>query len=634
MKSKKKDVRNKSGLLARNKSKIYILLLILIPFILYFRVVSFEFSTLDDTDIISNNINIIRDLGNISIAFTTDGYLTNKISFYRPLQTLTYMNDAQISGEEAWGYHLSNIILHLLCVVVLFIFLKQTGIKEDLAFLLSLLFSAHPLLTHAVCWIPARGDLLLTLLGLLSFVAFINYFRTPDTKYIVYHSICFLLLGFAKETAIVFPLLFIMYFYLILEKSTPFKKLVPFLIIWICSFIIYFVFRESAIKVSDPSSIAGIVPFIKNLPAIPIIFGKIFIPQGLTTMPLFNLLSILIGIIFFILFVILLIKEGISRNPYVIFGAIWFICFILPPMFFRLPLAEHEAEYFEHRTGLPVIGIFIMLGILLNTISIKIAYKKILNLSLVVIILFAFIAWSHSSDYSDPLAFFTSAINSNSNNAVALNTRAGVYFANGNMDQAAHDLDNAIKVYPIYSSPYHNKGNLYKRLKDQNQAAYFYSLAINYDTLYPGINPNRTDVYISLSVIKLNQNMNFEALALLKKAIAIDSSDSKIFKIMGAIYFNKAEYDSAIKVYSRAIELEPKSYSIYYTRARAKYSIKDYIGALNDLNKAVELNPDYPDAYFYRGKTYSILNKPAESKENFEKALSLGYKEDQGQTKQ
>jgi hypothetical protein len=110
-------------------------------------------------------------------------------------------------------------------------------------------------------------------------------------------------------------------------------EIIPFLIICGCSFIIYFVLRENAIKVTDPSFITGIVPFIKNLPTIPIIFGKIFVPHGLTTMPLFNYLSIIVGILVFILFVILIIKAGVGKNVYLIFGASWFICFTLPQCF-------------------------------------------------------------------------------------------------------------------------------------------------------------------------------------------------------------------------------------------------------------------------------------------------------------
>lgn len=61
-------------------------------------------------------------------------------------------------------------------------------------------------------------------------------------------------------------------------------------------------------------------------------------------------------------------------------------------MLFRMQLAEYGVEYFEHRTGLPIIGILIVIGILLNVLLTKMAYNKLLGASLTVIILFAILA--------------------------------------------------------------------------------------------------------------------------------------------------------------------------------------------------------------------------------------------------
>jgi protein O-mannosyl-transferase len=658
---KKKNKPEKSSLLGRNKSYIYMFFLVLVPLILYFRVIYFNFSTYDDTAIISSNISIIKHLENIPKAFTTDGFLTNKNSFYRPLQTLSFMTDAQVSGEEPWAYHLTNIILFILSVIVLFIFLKKVKIKEEIAFILSLFFSIHPMLTMAVCWIPARGDLFLTLFGLLSFVTFINYFNDHKNKFLVLHSICFLLLCLSKETGLVLPVLMLAYFYLIVKKNISLKEIIPFIIIWACVFIIYFILRLNAIKVTDPPFISGIIPFLKNLPAIPITLGKIFIPQGLTTMPLFNYLSAIVGIAVFILFIFLIIKSGIGKNAFVIFGALWFVSFTLPPMIFRLPIAALEAEYFEHRAILPLIGIIIIIGILFDVLFSKIGIKRIFIFSFPVIILFSILTWNHCNDFTDSFDFFTSAINSNSHNAVALNSRASIFINNGNFDQSVQDLDNAIKIYPNYSSPYFNKGNLYRKMNDPRQSEYFYSQSVKYDTLYPEINYPPTDyAYVNLSIEKVNQHKYDEALVLLKKAVRIDPGDSKIYNNIGIIYSTKAQFDSAVHAYSKAIQLEPNSALYLNNRGRAKYSLRNYADALDDFNKAAKLSPDYPEtyyylgatklnmndfdgaiselstaiklksdygaAYYYRGIAYSKKNKQIEAEEDKNKASSFGFR--------
>ena len=659
MKTKRKNKQKQTTFSVGNKSKIYFLALILVPFILYFRAINFDFSNYDDTNIIIQNYNVLKNLENIPKTFTTDCFLTNKTSFYRPIQTLSFMIDAQISGTNPWGYHLTNIILHILSVIFLFLFLKLTDIKEDIAFLLSLLYAVHPMLTMAVCWIPARGDLLLTLFGLISFVTFINYFRTKKDKFLIFHFLSFLILCFSKETAVVFPLLFVLYYYLIIKQNTFQKKIIPFLIIWGSSFIVYFIFRTNVIKVSEPSSVAGILPLIKNLPAIPITFGKFFIPQGLTTMPLFNLFSIFIGILILILFVLLIIKIRAYNNSYLVLGAVWFFCFTIPPLIYRLGLADHHAEYFEHRTGLPLIGILIVVGVLINELLNKIAFKKILNVFLGVLIIFSILSWFHSYDYSDAKAFFSSAIKADSNNAVAFNLRGNIYFNEGNYEQSLKDIDNSIRACSYYSYPYFNKGSYYRSMGDHKQSEYYYSLALNYDTLYPILNPNYESVYIDLAVEKISLHKFDEALVVLKKAIAFDPRDCKIYNNLSVAYFYKGKFDSAISASSKAIELAPDSASYFNNRGLAKYSSTDYTGANNDFRKAEELNPNDPITYFYlgitalgmgdnngaianltsaiklnsnyssayycRGVAYSKINKPTEAGEDWAVARKLGF---------
>ena len=351
----------------KNKQlKVYLFFLVLVPSVLYFRVINFSFSNFDDINLIIDNYKMIGNISNVPQAFTTDAFFSHHSNFYRPLQTVSFMIDAQISGQNPWAYHLTNLVLLILIVIALFILLNKFGVKKEIALLLSLLYSVHPLLTSAVCWIPARGDLLLTLFGLMSFISFINYFYSKQTRYLLYHFICFLLSCLAKETAVVFPFLLFAYFYFILKKERPWKEMIPFLIIWFSSFLIYFLLRNSAITLNKTSSLSGIVPFIKNLPAIPITFGKIFLPLGLTTMPLFNNSSVLIGIFVLIFSIVMIIKYRVYKNHYLLLGVLWFIGFTLPPLYYRFTIAAFSAEYFEHRTLLPMIGILIMLGVFLN----------------------------------------------------------------------------------------------------------------------------------------------------------------------------------------------------------------------------------------------------------------------------
>src|SRR4051812_37087282 len=80
----------------------------------YSTALGFHFIGFDDTDILKHRYFIIGDLSKIKVAFTTDAFLGTNGSFYRPLQTVSFMLDALIGGPSPFIYHFTNL---LLCIV-------------------------------------------------------------------------------------------------------------------------------------------------------------------------------------------------------------------------------------------------------------------------------------------------------------------------------------------------------------------------------------------------------------------------------------------------------------------------------------------------------------------------------------
>ena len=482
---------------------VYLLLLVIVPSVLYFRIVYFEYSGLDDISIITNSISGQGSPLNLKDAFTHDAFMSDKgETFYRPLQTISFMLDGRLGRKESWIYHLSNLILHILTVIALFFFLKKIGIKKEISFLLSLLFSVNPLLTNAVAWIPARGDILLCLFSLLSFITFLDYFNTRKTVYFIMHALVFLMAVFSKETAVILPVLILSYFYFVQKKKFVLKDIIPFLAIWLLWFGLFLSLRQSVIIITHTSNIFGIIPFIKNLPVIPITFCKFFFPYDLCTMPFFDNTGLIAGVILLVVFAAVSFKFIRKERRMFIWGIVWFLAFSVPPMFLRSPYAAIGYEYFEYRTYLPIIGILIIAGFLINELSAGISFKNMLIMSIPILLVYSIIAFFHSAVFTDPVSFFTSAIETNSNNVLALARRGIEYYDRGSMEKAISDFDNAIRLCPTYPVPYFSKGVLYRSLNDHYRAEYFFSEALKYDTLYNDVNLLKANAYINLSLEK------------------------------------------------------------------------------------------------------------------------------------
>jgi len=130
----------------------------------------------------------IRDLHQLKRSFTR-GFLESPASpgavvahaYYRPLVTLSFMLDHQLHGLSPRGFHLTNLLLHLLAVAVFFrISIVLLGPSRPVwAVAATLIFALHPSRAESVCWISGRTELLYSLFWAGALGAFVAALRTP-----------------------------------------------------------------------------------------------------------------------------------------------------------------------------------------------------------------------------------------------------------------------------------------------------------------------------------------------------------------------------------------------------------------------------------------------------------------------
>ena len=121
----------------------------------------------------------------------------------RPLVVLSYLFDRVVWGSKPFGYHLTNLFLHSIVVVLVVVLVRRTQPEREpfLAFAAALLYGVHPVLTETVQCPAFREDILLTLFVLL-------FLLTTMRQRTVWLSIPALALALlAKESAVVAPAL-------------------------------------------------------------------------------------------------------------------------------------------------------------------------------------------------------------------------------------------------------------------------------------------------------------------------------------------------------------------------------------------------------------------------------------------
>ena len=160
---------------------------------------------------------------------------------WNPLVWLSHMADCQRFGLAAGGHHVTNLLLHVANVLLLFLVLnKMTGALWRSAFAAAL-FAWHPMHVESVAWISERKDVLSTLFWLLTMGAYGGYAKqrqAPGSRSRVYFGLallCFALGLMCKPMLVTLPFVLLLLDYWPLRRTDSKKRLVleklPFLIV-------------------------------------------------------------------------------------------------------------------------------------------------------------------------------------------------------------------------------------------------------------------------------------------------------------------------------------------------------------------------------------------------------------------
>src|ERR1700756_374206 len=512
---------------------------------MYARTVSYEYIGLDDTTLIETNYKFIKKISNVPIAFTKHVMYSgtnsdNEKDYYRPILTLSFMIDAHIAGntKPRW-YHFANILYHLTACLLLFVLLNKLQVNPIATFLLTLLFSVHPVVDQAVAWIPGRNDTLLAIFVLSSFIFLLKYLETKEIKPLIWHIIFFGFALFTKENGIVLPFLCLGYIGFITKghfKSIWFKLSAGYLL-----FIIpWFFLRQAAItgSTTDNSLHAALSNFINNVPFMLQYIGKAILPFNLSVMCMMEDVNYIQVIIALLLIAAAIFFSKNKRWPFVLFSITWFIIFLAPSFSARL------VEGLEHRLYVPIIG-FIFLAAETDWMkNLSISDKKTWVVPVIYILALLWITNSR-------LEIFKTRFNFNTN---AMQT----------------------SVYSVV--PCVNLAGDYDIVGQQGKAIEMYKIALTRDSVYGTIHPaNRVSYYYilhdNLGVIYYSKQMYKEA----EQEFLLASKAGDLYAVyhMANVYSKTGRIEQAVPLWKKVIALQPKQPDFKDTYLRLAQYAKD-----------------------------------------------------------
>ena len=638
----------------RNNNLMIYLLLIIISFGVYTNSLFNEFVFDDDSVVLGDPA--ITSVSNIPKFFTAElGFHKVIGRYYRPVVSASYTLDHAIWGFKPFGFHLTNVLIHVINVLLLFVLLKKilwyTGFKYKNTAVLAgtILFALHPVHTEAVAWISGRTDSLSCTFFFASFIYYLNYSRFQSSKNLSLTLLFYLLALLSKEMAITLPAAIIIYDLTVNKiklKEILNDKLKIYLSLVILS-AFYLVIRWLVLKDVTPRD--SYLYF----------YGKDFYAVLFTmlqTLPVYFKLAVLpVGMLYHYGGYLPYISSPLE--PSAIFALVFLTVIIISAVYLykRMPLFSYALIFF-FLTLLPVLNIVPTMNFMADrflyipsvflsfiAVSLLIRYYTPKNRNIVfglfgaVFITFSLMTIARNAEWKTNDSLFLSA---EGKPGTVLYVNIGNIYANkGNYGIAEDYYRKAIDLNVPSVLAYNNLGKIFM-INNIYDSAYFYiSKAYMLDTLSP-------EPVHSLGVLHARFHMNKEAVKWLEKLQTISpdymNSAAMLQELKLQIELNSLPPGSNLPGMetpgtdipgninpgtgnmSRVALLEQSSYS--------KYNEKKYEEAIAELRELVSLNPQRASVYFNNmGMCYLDYNRLEDALESFKQSVksdpgfSTGY---------
>ena len=564
----------------------------------------------DDLVTVEENL-FIRDWGNLSKFFSADYYSRSEEYSFRPLVTLTYFSDYAIFGLKSWGYHLTNLILHLLTGVVIFFLCKKLLPGKVAALLAALIFIIHPVQTEAVNGISFREDLLCCLFFSLSLLIYISGERLKkrvlnnDRDNMVETdlkikptwfglSIFFFLLALlSKEMAVTFPLVIVAY-EVIIRRERIIVIFRPRIIILFLISGIYFVARF--LLLFQQGTLPAAPEFGNVFTRLFLAFkglglsGRLaFFPVNLTVEYADPFPSVVWSnylMIPALLTAALLIAVWIRRKNRLAgtFGLIFFVITLLP-ILNLVPNSRLGAERFAY---LPMLGISLWGAETLSRYWLN--SKKKMYVSLLIGLIFLALAAgtvSRNRAWRDNLSLFTRAVAVSPLSSKAHHGLGNELFRIGRPEAAVYEFKKAIEIFPREPLYYNSMGVAYGEMGRFDDSLIQFQASSR-------LNPGDPLVLMNLSTLFLRTGDIPRAREAINKYITARPFDPDGYINLGEIEINQENYRPAISAFLTALNKDPNSLSSLSNLGYCYYRLGDYGAARKYWSKALALDPNNP----------------------------------------
>ena len=582
----------------------------------------FEFLNFDDNLYVSDNPVVQKGL-------TWEGFrwalAYGGIGHWHPLTWLSHMLDCQWYGLQAGGHHLTNVLLHMSSVILLFLVLRRmTGFLWRSAFVAAV-FAIHPLRAESVAWVSERKDVLSAFFFMLTLWAYVCYVRRQPSK-IRYSAVmlCFALGLLSKNMLVTTP------FVLLLLDYWPLGRL--------SSFTPQFLFRLVAEKIplfmlTVGSCVAtALVPEKVTADQLP--FGlrmenaavsyvtylwQMIHPSGLacvypnptTCLPVWQVAGAL-GLLLAISGAAWAFRQ---THPWFVVGWLWYVGMMIPVIgIVQISYYAHADRY----TYLSQIGLYLVLTWSVADLCAGWRHGRVLlgGFATVILVALIFCARTQVSYWRNAEMLWTHTLACTSGNYIAHDELGNALPQEGRADEAIAQYQKALQIKPDDVLAHNNLGYALLQKGQVDEAIAHCQKALQ-------LKPDFAEAHNNLGNALLQKGQVDEAITHCQRALQIKPDFAEAHNNLGNALLQKGQVDEAIAHCERALQIKPDFAEACYNFGNALLQKGRVDEAVTQYQKALQIRPGYAEAHNNLGNALLQKGQVDEAIAQYQQALQI-----------
>ena len=539
-----------------------VLLLVGVVLIAYGAVWQFEFLNIDDDLYVTHNPHIQRGLSLDSVLWSMTAM---EEANWHPLTWLSHMLDVQLFGLNPAGHHLTNLLLHMANVLLLFGVLQHMTGAVWRSALVAALFALHPLNVESVAWVAERKNVLSTLFWLLTMAAYIGYVRKPHWGRYLGMTGIFVLGLMAKPMLVTLPCVLLLLDYWPLGRlgkdSKEFWERLPRLAAEKLPLFIP-VAAISVVTIAAQSQ-AGALSSWEGLPlgsrvanavlAYGMGLKKMLWPMDLAIFYPHPGNSLAVWPVALAALLLVILSLGVwwqgRRSRYLVVGWLWYLGTLIPVSGLIQVGGQAMADRYAY---VPLMGLFIILAWgtaeLAQTLRLPKAWLPAAALCVVIVLIGA--VRLQLSHWRNSFTLFQHALETTQDNHMA-HSNLGIAFLDKNdLDQAIDHFYKALEIKPTHAGV-HTNLSIALRRKGRLDEALEHSIRSVQN------NPDLAEAHNNLGISLFQKGRVEEALQEFRKALELKPDYTTCYYNLGVVLENQHRTEEAAESFRQALRLDP-----------------------------------------------------------------------------